>query len=71
MRALGTVGDEVTFGHSLNRISGAVKSGYKADCWVRWTTRFQKIDGNWLIVHDQVSVPIDVGNGTALLNLEP
>ena len=32
---------------------------------------FRKIDGNWLIVHDQVSVPIDIESGKALLNLQP
>jgi ketosteroid isomerase-like protein len=66
-----TVGDEVAFGHSLNRISGTLKSGNRIDYWVRWTGCFRKIDGNWLIVHDQVSVPIDVISGRALLNLKP
>jgi hypothetical protein len=31
----------------------------------------RKIDGNWLIAHDQVSVPLDVESGSALLNLKP
>lgn len=66
-----TVGDDVAFGHSLNRISGTLKSGTRIDYWVRWTACFRKIDGNWLIVHDQVSVPIDVMSGRALLNLKP
>jgi ketosteroid isomerase-like protein len=66
-----TVGDNVAFGHSLNRISGTLKSGNRVDHWVRWTACFRKIDGNWLIVHDQVSVPIDVMSGKALLNLKP
>jgi ketosteroid isomerase-like protein len=39
--------------------------------WLRWTACFRKIDGNWLIVHDQVSVPVDPESGRALLNLEP
>jgi ketosteroid isomerase-like protein len=66
-----TVGEDVAFGHSLNRISGALKNGTRTGYWVRWTGCFQKIDGNWLIVHDQVSVPLDVESGRALLNLEP
>ncbi|MEJ2708941.1 MAG: nuclear transport factor 2 family protein [Anaerolineales bacterium] len=66
-----TVGDEVAFVHSLNRISGTLKSGDRVDYWVRWTGCFRKIDGSWLIVHDQVSVPIDVISGRALLNLKP
>jgi ketosteroid isomerase-like protein len=39
--------------------------------WVRSTTCFRKIDGRWLIAHDQVSVPLDLESGRALLNLEP
>jgi ketosteroid isomerase-like protein len=66
-----TVGNDVAFGHSLNRISGTLKNGNRTDYWVRWTGCFRKIDGNWLIVHDQVSVPFDVKSGRALLNLEP
>src|SRR5262245_29667763 len=66
-----TVGDDVAFGHSLNRISGTLKNGNRTDFWLRWTTGFQKIDGNWLITHDQVSVPLDLESGRALLNLEP
>jgi ketosteroid isomerase-like protein len=66
-----TMGDEVAFGHSLNRISGTLKSGNRVDYWVRWTGCFRKIDGNWLIVHDHVSVPIDMMSGRALLNLKP
>jgi ketosteroid isomerase-like protein len=66
-----TVGDDVAFGHSLNRISGTLKNGNRADFWLRWTSCFRKIDGNWLIVHHQASVPVDFESGRALLNLEP
>jgi uncharacterized protein (TIGR02246 family) len=66
-----TLGDDVAFGHSLNRISGTLKNGNRTDLWLRWTTCFRKIDGNWLIAHDQVSVPLDLESGRALLNLEP
>ena len=66
-----TLGDDVAFGHSLNRISGTLKNGNRTDFWLRSTTCFRKIDGNWLITHDQVSVPLDLESGRALLNLEP
>ncbi|MEQ7005722.1 nuclear transport factor 2 family protein [Actinopolymorpha sp. B17G11] len=39
--------------------------------WVRYTGGLRKIDGQWLIVHDQVSVPTDFADGKALLDLEP
>lgn len=66
-----TVGDDVAFGHSLNRIVGTLKNGDRKAYWLRWTTGWRKIDGSWRIAHDQVSVPIDVQNGRALLDLEP
>lgn len=66
-----TVGDNVAFGHSLNRISGTLQNGNRTDFWLRWTACFRKIEGNWLIVHDQVSVPVDFESGRALLDLQP
>jgi len=66
-----TVGDDVAFTHSLNRISGTMNTGQKTDLWVRWTACFRKINGKWLIVHHQVSVPVDLENGKAALSLKP
>jgi ketosteroid isomerase-like protein len=58
--------------HSLNRLSGTLKNGTTTSgFWVRATVCFQKINGDWFIAHDQVSVPIDLATGAALLNLEP
>ena len=67
-----TVGEDVAFAHSLNRLSGTLKSGTKTTgFWVRATTCFRKVNGHWFIAHDQVSVPLDLTTGGALLNLEP
>jgi uncharacterized protein (TIGR02246 family) len=66
-----TVGDDVAFADSLNWISGTLQTGQRSEFWVRWTACFRKIDGNWLIAHDHVSVPVDFGSGRALLDLEP
>jgi hypothetical protein len=33
--------------------------------------RLQESYGQWLIAHDQVSVPLDLNSGRALLNLDP
>ena len=67
-----TVGGDVAFGHSFNRLSGTLKDGTRSGgFWVRATYCFRKIDGNWLIVHDHASAPLDPGSGKALLNLEP
>jgi ketosteroid isomerase-like protein len=66
-----TVGDDVAFAHCLAHISGTLKAGRKTAYWVRWTSCYQKIEGEWRIVHDQISVPTDLATGRALLNLEP
>jgi ketosteroid isomerase-like protein len=66
-----TLGDDLAFGHSLNRVSGILKNGNRTGFWLRWTTCFRKIDGTWLIAHEQLSVPIDPQSGRAVLNLEP
>lgn len=66
-----TVGNDVAFSHSLNRISGTMKNGPKTDRWLRWTACYRKTNGKWLIIHEQVSVPVDVRSGKAMLDLKP
>ena len=66
-----TVGDDVAFTHSLNRISGTMNNGQKTDLWLRWTACFRKINGKWLIVHHHNSVPVDLEHGKAVLSLKP
>ena len=66
-----TVGDDVAFTYSLNRISGILDTGQKTDLWLRWTACFRKINGKWLIVHHQNSVPVDLEHGKAVLDLKP
>lgn len=66
-----TVGEDLAFSHSLNRIGGTMKDGRKTDRWLRWTACYRKTDGKWLIVHEQVSVPVDAASGKAILDLKP
>ncbi len=66
-----TVGNDVAFSYSLNRISGTRNNGQKTDVWLRWTACFRKINGRWLIVHHQNSVPVDLAQGRAVLDLKP
>lgn len=66
-----TVGGDVAFARSLARLSGTMKSGQTSGYWVRWTTGWRKIEGEWRIVHDQISVPVDFETGKALLSLQP
>ena len=69
-----TVSDsgDVAFGHCFGRLSGTLMNGTATNgMWVRATFCFQKIDGNWLIVHDQASVPFDLPSGKGVTDLEP
>jgi ketosteroid isomerase-like protein len=66
-----TMGGGVAFARSLNRISGTTQDGGKTERWVRATTCWQKMNLDWLIVHDHVSVPLDLASGKALLDLRP
>ena len=66
------VGDDVAFGHCFGRLHGTLMNGTATSgMWVRATFCFQNIDGNWLIVHDQASVPFDVLSGRGVADLEP
>lgn len=61
----------LAFSYSYNQMSGVMKDGQKMALWVRWTACWQRINNEWLIVHEQVSVPIDLTKGTAVLTLQP
>jgi ketosteroid isomerase-like protein len=67
-----TVGDEVAFAHGFGRLGGTLKNGTATSgMWVRGTFCFRKLDGRWLITHDQASVPFDVASGKGVADLEP
>jgi len=66
-----TTAGDIAFSHSVNRISGKMKSGETGGNWMRVTVCFRKIDGRWLTTHEHVSVPFDMNSGKASLDLEP
>jgi len=45
--------------------------GRHLDSWVRTTNCFQRIEGEWLMIHDHVSWPIDFATDKALKDLNP
>ncbi|WP_027341464.1 YybH family protein [Hamadaea tsunoensis] len=66
------IGGDVAFGHAFARLSGTLKNGTATGgMWVRLTYGLRKIEGTWLIAHDQVSVPLDVRSGRGVVDLEP
>ena len=66
-----TAGADVAFCHSLLHCTGPKKDGTEMDMWIRWTDCLRKVDGKWLIAHEQVSVPVDMESGKALFDLKP
>jgi ketosteroid isomerase-like protein len=66
-----TVGDDVAFTHSFNWSGTTMTTGQKLGFWRRWTACWRKIGGKWLLVHDQISVPVDLKTGRAVLDLKP
>ncbi|MEV0661127.1 YybH family protein [Actinomadura luteofluorescens] len=67
-----TVGEDVAFGHCFGRLSGTLANGTATSgMWVRATFCFRKIDDDWLIAHDQASVPFDIASGKGVIDLQP
>lgn len=66
-----TVGEDVAFAHSLNRVSGRTADSQAIAMWLRSTVCLRKIDGEWTVTHQHSSVPFDGESGRASLDLEP
>jgi len=64
-------GPHLAFSYGLGRVSGRLRNGKKTEYWVRVTECYRKINGRWMIVHDHVSVPVDMATKKAELNLAP
>jgi uncharacterized protein (TIGR02246 family) len=53
-------GDDVAFCRSLNRMEAPGPHGKVEESWLRVTVCFEKRSGAWKIVHEHVSVPLDM-----------
>ena len=62
------VGGDVGYGHSIQTGSFTDKDGKKMDLVVRVTDGYKKVNGQWLIGHEHVSVPIDMATMKPDLN---
>jgi ketosteroid isomerase-like protein len=65
------VSGDLAFCHALNHAAGKLNDGETTDGWMRWTCCLRKINGNWKIVHEHNSVPIDIESDKAMWNLKP
>lgn len=54
-----TVGGDVAYSHSIQHVTGTDKAGKKTELTVRVTDGYKKVNGQWLISHEHVSVPVD------------
>lgn len=66
-----TVSGDMALAHGFNRLSGTARDGRRFGPWVRATICLRKIDGRWVVVHDHVSVPLDMATGKGIVDLEP
>jgi ketosteroid isomerase-like protein len=60
---LATNGSNLAFSHSVVHVSGKQIGGGAIDHISRVTHVYEKLNGKWLIVHEHVSVPIDMAAG--------
>jgi uncharacterized protein (TIGR02246 family) len=61
----------LAYSHSIQRVTGTDKQGKKLDLTVRVTDVYQKIRGRWYIVHEHVSVPVDLDTDKPDLSSKP
>jgi ketosteroid isomerase-like protein len=66
-----TAGDGVAFSHYLTRCGGTDENGEEKASWMRATVCFQKINGQWKVVHEHYSAPFDMESGKAMFDLQP
>jgi uncharacterized protein (TIGR02246 family) len=66
-----SVDGDVAFARCLNRFGGTKKDGRRVLNSLRSTFGLRKIDGQWKVVHEHVSVPFDMETGKAMLDLKP
>jgi uncharacterized protein (TIGR02246 family) len=66
-----SVDGDVAFARCLNRFGGTKKDGRRVLNSLRSTFGLRKIDGQWKVVHEHVSVPFDMETGKAMLELKP
>jgi uncharacterized protein (TIGR02246 family) len=61
----------LAYSHSIQRVTGTDKQGKKLDLTVRVTDVYQKTRGRWFIVHEHVSVPVDLDADKPDLSSKP
>lgn len=66
-----TTSGDLGVSYCISHMTGATKSGEKMDVWMRHTGVYRKLNGQWKIIHEQLSVPIDMKTDKAMWDLDP
>jgi len=66
-----TNGSDLAYSHSIQHVAGTFADGKPLDLTVRVTDVYRKMGGKWMIVHEHVSVPVDLKTGAADLQSKP
>ena len=66
-----TADGKLAFSHSIQHFSCTDPKGGKLDMTMRATDAYKKIKGQWLIVHEHFSAPIDLATAKADLTSKP
>ena len=65
------VSGDIAFVHHLVKCGATGADGKPMSGWIRHGFGLQKRSGKWLIVHDHFSVPVDMKDSKALMELDP
>ena len=66
-----TTAGSMAYAHNIQTVAFTAKDGSKVNLVVRVSDVLRKINGKWLIVHEHVSVPVDLATGKAVLQSTP
>jgi ketosteroid isomerase-like protein len=66
-----TVDGNLAYAHMIQHFFGKTKEGGSVDLSARVTDVYRKIAGRWFIVHEHVSVPVNLETGKADLHSKP
>lgn len=66
-----TAAGNLGYGYSFQHVAGKTTDGNQSDITVRVTDVYRKTGGKWLIVHEHISVPVDLKTGKADLQSKP
>jgi ketosteroid isomerase-like protein len=62
---------DIAVAHWLSRASGTLTNGREIGSWVRATSCCQRSGQGWLITHEHVSFPVDIGSGSVATDEQP